>query len=362
MMGQTRILFQDIEEPTRLTRDIKGDLDVPKGTGGFCPSIIRKKVGLFNEETSNSTVKNEFPDTVLLVASNYAYYNMLQNWEWLANRLGLKWVVLALDEKLYEELGPERAVAPDQDFSVSGEQKFRKGQFHTLTCNKMKMALEISNNCNVNVVFTDADNIFFKNPFEHDLGKMIRSNRYDYLYQSNNIAAKPREHKCIKGTPDRENNTGFYYIRHGNEVYKRITESTLAKCADPKNKIDDQSLFWNQFWEMKHELKNSSNFHHCGYEDALSQPASREEINLSFNWCCMDPYYYPIGKTGKKSGKKRRRKDVVGPTNRDPVTYHANFVAGYGSKVQKLRDIRKDGFGWNETRFMDGVGGLLATE
>ena len=314
--------------------------------GGFCPSLIRNKVGLFNEKTSNSTVKDEFPDTVLLVSSNYAYYNMLQNWEWLANQLDLKWAVLALDDKLYDELGPERAVAPDESFSVSGPQSFRRGEFHTLSCNKMRMALEIADNCKVNVIFTDADNVFFKNPFEHDLGKLIRSNRYDYLYQPNKVGRGPREHKCMMGTPDKEHNTGFYYIRHGTEVYKRVVESTLERCHRPENRIDDQTLFWEEFWKLKKKLNGSVKYQHCGYDDAILHLGDGGETSSTFRWCCMDPYYYSIGKTIKKP-------------NRDPITYHANYARGYAEKVKKLQSIRPDTYGWNQTRFIDGKGEIL---
>lgn len=314
---------------------------------GICPAVIRNKVGIFNQENSDSKVKDKFPDTVLLVTANYAYYNMLQNWEWLANELGLQWAVLALDERLFNELGPERAVAPDEKFAVSGQQIYRNSQFHTLSCNKMNMALEVANNCGVNVVFTDTDNVFLKNPFEHDLGKMIRSNVYDYVYQTNNFIKKERDHRCIRGYPDGENNTGFYYIRHGNEIYKRVVEATMTKCHHPKNTIDDQTLFWNAFHEVKEEVGDGS-FHHCGsYNNEWNQAfdMSEEENDSVFKYCCMDPYYYPIGRSRV-------------PDDRDIVTFHANWIRGYNAKVNKLREI-KDGYGWNITRFIDGKGDLL---
>jgi len=311
-----------------------------------CPSVIRKKVGLFNEETSSSPLKDDFKDTILLVSSNYAYYNMLQNWEYLANELGLKWAVLALDERLYEELGPEKAVAANHSFSVSGAQSFRRRDFSTLTCNKMRMAHDITTKCKVNVVFSDADNIFFKNPFEHDLGRLIRSKRYDYLYQPNHPAKEPRKDRCIQGQPRKESNTGFYYISHGNEVYKRVLEATLEKCQGEGNVIDDQTLFWESFWKLKNEIEGSKkgNFHHCGSEEYDNPDVFLTKA--SFMWCCVDPYYYPIGS---------------GLNNRDPVTYHANWVGGrgYDGKVEKLSNIRPDKHGWNQSRFKDGVGGIL---
>mmetsp|Transcript_11369 Transcript_11369/g.27240 ORF Transcript_11369/g.27240 Transcript_11369/m.27240 type:complete len:432 (-) Transcript_11369:1052-2347(-) len=321
-----------------------------------CPPIVRKKVGVFNEETSRSPFKDDFEDTILLVASNYAYYNLLQNWEYLANELDLKWMVLALDERLYKELGPDRAVPPDPSFAVSGAYGWREGQFQTLSCNKMRMAYEIATNCKVNVVFTDADNIFFKNPFEHDLGRLIRSKRYDYLYQTNYPVDEPREDWCMQGKPRREANTGFYYISHDNGVYKRVIESTLERCQDPNNEIDDQTLFWEEFWKVKKDVEgyyggpSKGSFHHCGFEEYENPELVENEIKSSFDWCCLDPYYYPTGNNDVEKG----------PSNRDPVTYHANYAKGYRKKILKLKYARPDNYGWNESRFEDGVGWILS--
>jgi hypothetical protein len=352
------------EEVAKDDNDYLKNEEEAKDQDQFCPSIIRKKVGLF-EETSSSPVKDEFEDTILLVSSNYAYYNMLQNWEFLANEQHLKWVVLALDEKLYDELGPDRAIPPGNGYSVSGAYGWRQGNFQKLSCNKMRMALEIANNCKVNVVFTDVDNIFLQNPFEHDFGRLIQSKRYDYLYQPNEPVKEARENWCMQGKPRREANTGFYYIRHGNEIYKRITEATLDRCQDPENTIDDQTLFWKEFWKVKKDLEGFydeerrnkgeiTTFHHCGFQEyenpELMLPnENKEESNVGFHWCCIDPYYYPIGK----------HDDRFGPSNRDPVTYHANHASTYDKKVQKLLNVRSDGHGWDTSRFKDGIGGVL---
>lgn len=336
------------------TQTSKANEEEPKDEHPFCPSVVREKVGLFDEKNSRSSVKDEFQDTILLVSSNYAYYNMLQNWEFLAHEHDLKWAVLALDEKLFEVLGPDRAVPPQHEFSVSGEHGWGRGNFQKLSCNKMRMAMEIANNCKVNVVFTDVDNIFFQNPFEHDLGQLIRSKRYDYLYQPNRAVDEPRINSCLQGKPHRENNTGFYYIRHGSKIYTQIIEQTLQRCQDPENKIDDQTLFWEEFWNVRNNLtrEKKASFRHCKldeYENPLAMlPSDKNRAKIeSFKWCCMDPYYYPIG--------KRRE----GPSNPDPVTYHANFAASYAVKVEKLTYARSDHHGWDISRFEDGVGGVL---
>lgn len=304
-----------------------------------CLPVVRKKAGLFDLEKSNSPLKSEFDGVVLLVAANYAYYNMLQNWEYLAAELGLQWVVLALDDKLYEELGPDRAIPPDGSYSVSGAHGWGRGKFKALSCNKIRMALEVATGCGVDVVFTDADNVFFKNPFEHDLGNLIRSKRYDYLYQSNKPSSTPRSDQCImNGHPRNEANTGFYYFNHRSQVYKTIAESTLERCKDPKNDKDDQTLFWQEVWNYEKKAKEdtaaaatvnaiataninvaptaptnitasggSSNkgddapiiYHHCigHYEyqyplvTKFKSRTGEEEENATFNFCCLDRKY-----------------------------------------------------------------------
>lgn len=328
---------------------IKPEQDVPKdeivyetAEAESCPLAVRKNIGLFNKEKSNSHVKDDFPDTILLVSSNYAYYDMLQNWEFLADEQDLKWAVLAMDQRLYDELGPERAVLTDTAFSTSGTSDFASKGFVTLTCNKLRMVLDIYEKCDLNIVFSDADNIFFKNPFEHDLGRLIQSNRYDYIYQPNKRRGTgPHQHPCMKGDFDRENNTGFYYVRRKSEVFSSIMERTLTRCNDPENKIDDQTLFWYSYWYEKKKLGENANFHHCGSKEEnldISESLEAKSPVLSFDICCMDPYYYPIGQGGQ-------------PPNKDPVTFHANYVQGYKKKVKLLKKARGDKYGWDVKRF-----------
>ena len=237
------------------------------------------------------------------------------------------------------------------------------------------MALQVAISCKVNVVFTRVDNVFFQNPFEHDLGRLIKSKRYDYLYQPNDPAWNPREDQCLHGNPRDEANTGFYYFSHKSEMYKTIAKSTLGRCQDPNNNLDDQTLFWQEFWNVKRNItgignsdsssipssstltRNDTTFRHCGlseYENPIFDPKDQTEGNNNgaFNYCCLDPYYYPIGKHKQKRG----------PSNNDPITYHANYAWTYGKKVQKLVYARPDGYGWNMSRFEDGIGGILNIE
>jgi hypothetical protein len=341
-----------IAPPVRGTRTQPKKLPVK----GQCPFAVKKNVGVFDKLRRSEDFK--FRDVILLVSSNYAYYNLLQNWEYLAKELGLKWAVLALDEDLYEELGPERAVPPGGDnASVSGPQAFRKGDFNKMSCNKMKLVLEIAENCDVDVVFTDADNIFYQNPFHHDLGRLIRSKRQDYIYQSNfePTGGTPGTDQCLWGNPRTEGNTGFYYFNRKSNVLKEIYEATLQSCNDPDNELDAQTLFWQTFWQ-KDDSKKTTTFHHCHHDEYLKpiktkKLESEQQSGSSFRVCCMDPYYYPTGDHA----------NIVGPHNKDPITYHANYVSGYQDKIEKLINSREDHYGWNASRTIDGHGGLLGS-
>ena len=64
---------------------------------------------------------------------------------------------------------------------MSGSQSFRKGEFDKLACNKMRMVQSIAQNCDVDSVFTDVDNVFFKNPCEYHFGRLISTNRTIHL-------------------------------------------------------------------------------------------------------------------------------------------------------------------------------------
>lgn len=307
-----------------------------------CPPAVRRNVGLFNTTISTSDVQNEFRNVILLVSCNYAYYDLLLNWEYLAKNLGLQWAVLALDEKLYNKLGEEWAISPGHDFSVSGVQTFRRGEFNKLSCNKMRMVMKVAQECDVDIVFSDVDNIFYHNPFEHDLGRLIHSQRYEYIYQTNGAAPKqPLQDDCLKGIHSVEGNTGFYYVSRNSLTMQGIVDSVLDRCNKDDNGLDDQSLFWQEFHKMRRKrIDSHTPMHHCDvpeYLEPTTQNVGQASNRSTFNYCCMDPYYYPVGRPDP-------------PRNNNPITYHANFVRGHNGKVNKLRNSRSDGYGWDKAR------------
>jgi len=236
------------------------------------------------------------------VTLNYGYYDLLQNWEWLANQHGLKWAVVAMDDALYKELGPERAVRSDVS-SKSEHAKFRQRSFNQISCNKMRIVQSIMKTCHVNVVFSDVDNIVLRDPFYgSELGNMIASNYFHYIYQPN-LGKKGRRYQRGVDRFPQEANTGFYYMSHASEFFvDEAIGQTLQACTDSKSRLDDQKLFWGVMNDLKWKGDHGASKYivkHCNEEivkNVLSRSLTKESLNPNdVPMCNMDGLEHPIG-------------------------------------------------------------------
>jgi hypothetical protein len=171
---------------------------------------------------------------------------------------------------------------------------------------------------------------------------LIHSQRYEYIYQTNGAApGHPLQDDCLKGIHSVEGNTGFYYVSRNSLTMEGIVNGTLERCGAADNQLDDQSLFWKEFHKVRRQRSQQKTpMHHCDipeYLEPMSQNRAHAENKSTFNYCCMDPYYYPVGRPDP-------------PRNSNPITYHANFIKGHNGKINKLRNSRSDGYGWNKER------------
>lgn len=301
-----------------------------------CPAAIRNAVGIYEHVTPNS---HQFRNAVLLTASNMDFYETLQNWELFAKSHGLRYAVLAMDDLLYEQLGPERAVPSSARFAIAkingNNEAVGKHQYFTLVCNKMRLILEILETCQVDVIFSDADNVLLQDPFVHDLGKLITSGQWDYLYTTNDAwTATPRSHDCIAsadGFANREGNTGFEYIASTATWVHEMMHRTVAKCERKTNRHHDQTLFWNMM-----QKRRTKDWVHCNaetyreldnnYGKAAVLDASRDRnATLIPTMCCLDPHYYTVG------AARPEKVDSL-------VAFHANYVKTQQEKIERLRE------------------------
>lgn len=282
-----------------------------------CPLAVRNAIGIYND--SAMLAQNKFPNTVLLTASNYPFMELLDNWQqWVASH-GLKWAVLSMDNKLYQHLGAEHsnAVPTEEQFAAGEEQAggFRSVPYNKLVCNKIRMVMSVMRECSVDVVFSDTDNVLLRDPFQHQLGDLIRDDGgYDYIYTTSNPwSPVPGSHSCLtEGTIVEKGNTGFHYLRHNSTVLWGLLNATIEKCEERRNRYDDQRHFWTAIGNQK----NLTTWHHCG------SPLTTEETQ--FRMCCLDNHFYAVGSEKPYS-------------NHSLVSFHATHVSGKWPKIEKLK-------------------------
>mmetsp|Transcript_13652 Transcript_13652/g.20130 ORF Transcript_13652/g.20130 Transcript_13652/m.20130 type:complete len:207 (+) Transcript_13652:278-898(+) len=187
-----------------------------------------------------------------------------------------------------------------------------------------------------------------------------------------------RTNRCLTGHPRKEGNTGFYYARNHKRnqpinMIQTIMKSTLARCDRQQRKkgakinayvqkFDDQTMFWEDFWKSANRSHAFQTCHLSDYLEALNSGNNAELFGASssssnrnnnmppsqqLHYCCMDPYYYPVGHVGRNAGMM-----TIGPHNKNPITYHANYCKGKDQKILKLVHSRSDHYGWNESRIL----------
>ena len=313
-----------------------------------CPDSVLHRKGVYQNPKLRST-DSGWDKVVLITAANNGYFDMLNNWEYLASTHGLLWVVAALDQEIYDRLGPNRSFPTDALFAIPNVTSWRESAFNKITCNKLRMVLHILEDCDLDVVFSDPDNVLLKNPFAHDMGELIQSGNFDYIYEINSaVSNTPRTYiELGEFTIDghrfevAEGNTGFHYLSRKSSWLKKLIKITLKQCANPENKLDDQVLFWNLLRQnLPFRLCNESKVGASWvYHNVLK--GSPNDLKDVLSICYLDPYFYKVGR------------EVPSPQNqRDMVVFHANYVMGKPNKIKSLTENTWEGRGWHMSRFM----------
>lgn len=313
--------------------DPKSVQAVDRDSRANCPGPIRDALGVY---PSGDPRGAGLEDVVLLTASNDGHRSLLFNWMYYARHHGLKFGVVAMDEKLYQRLEPDGSSvirSPHIITGLGGQYVYGTGEFNTITCSKFEIVLDIMQACDVDVVFSDVDNVFIQDPFAHDLGSLVRLDYHDYAYVYN----RPWDKTCFSEGhfPRDSGNTGFHYLSRKSELLRDIIKQTIERCADPEKTEDDQLLFW----EVMKERKNV-NWRYCSRDDGYYSVSQHEKGEL--NLCCLDPRHYHTGTSWYRFETEEQVQAIR--DSKDVVVYHANFVSTVESKRNKL-----DFFGgWNE--------------
>ncbi|CAJ1399545.1 unnamed protein product [Effrenium voratum] len=293
---------------------------------------LRRHAGIYEDKTKAPELKN----VLLLTAANSGYLEMLVNWECFAKRLGLDWMVMSMDSKLHQHLGEDRSFqATGQEWEEAAAFNSKVG-FKVISCNKIRTVLEILRSTNLDLVFSDGDNVFKSDPFlpSLSLGSMIRSGQYEYIYgrkiepggqRIENLKPEVYHQEPIKA------NTGFYYVSGSpkkQSVVNKVFEAGVSWC-NRRPDMDDQENFWDALVHVRRQTARDKDYVGC-FRHCNNSACAGVDDSLVFNYCDMSPWEYILGCFMPDSALKEPRM----------VSYHATHVIGWPAKKEKLKMVK----------------------
>jgi len=292
---------------------------------------LQRHAGVYRDKSHAPELKN----VLLLTAANSGYLEMLTNWECIAQRLGLDWMVIAIDSELQQHLGERSFSATGKEWQKA-EGFFSKGGFQLIACNKIRSVAEVLRSTNLDIVFSDGDNVFKSDPFlpTLTLGSMIRSGKYEYIYGRK---IEPGNQKIQNFKPEiwhqepNKGNTGFYYVAGGRKqtIVQKVFDKGVAWC-DSRPHMDDQENFWDALFDSRRKKRSAKDYVACFRHCDNNESCSGIEESQVFNYCDMSPWEYILGCFTPASALEEPRM----------VAYHATHVVGWESKRKKLQQVK----------------------
>ncbi|CAE6923749.1 RAY1 [Symbiodinium sp. CCMP2456] len=287
--------------------------------------LFRQHAGLYEDKSRAP----ELGHVLLLTAANSGYVDMLENWECFARKLGLDWLVIAMDDELHRRM-PNRSF-PSIGQHYEGNANFGSNGFMVVACNKLRSVLYVLATGLYDVVFTDSDNVFRSDPFASNvsLGSLMRAGTYDYVYGVKFLppGIKPGDHFGEKSEPNKAN-TGFYYVagRQKPRLVTKIFNISVDWC-DRRPHLDDQENFWDSLVVSRQRKKRNPEYVGC-FQHCESTACASEPPEQTFTYCLMNPFENVLGCVNPEIALKEPFQ---------MITYHATHVFGKTAKQHKLR-------------------------
>ena len=153
-------------------------------------SVLRKVAGVFrNESAGRSRYGTSLDKTVVMTGCNYGFLNHLLNFKCFADRLNMKFLVVALDRKTHDfiRLNTTMDSIYMQYADVTEEAtEFRSQQFNLITARKKEAVHDVLE-LGYDILFSDTDVAMVRDPFPYLLWDNV-----DYVHSLNCICKYTR--------------------------------------------------------------------------------------------------------------------------------------------------------------------------
>lgn len=170
-------------------------------------------------EDSSKATSMGVGKAVLVTGCNYGFLNHLHNFDCFMKRLGMKYIVMAMDTKVYDYLQQNTSIVAyhltgaDSSDVTSLPQEFRSKNFNIITAKKKEAVHKILN-LGYDVLFADTDVAILRDPLPYMIWENV-----DYVH-SLNAFCKVNEFWDFFYKSKLEGNTGFYFVRSNNQTIK----------------------------------------------------------------------------------------------------------------------------------------------
>jgi hypothetical protein len=197
---------------------------------------LESVAGVYKDKTKQI----DLDKTVVITSCNHGYINHLHNFKCFADRLGINFLVMAMDPFIHEYLTKNTTIKSFlMENGVVGEvttetTEFRSKQFNLITAKK-KEAVHIILNLGYDVLFTDSDVAIVQDPLP-----FLRYPGIDYVH-SLNYWCEHQDNWDFRRSRV-EGNTGFYFVRSNNKTIRLWEEAYEASMRNLH--LDDQAIFW----------------------------------------------------------------------------------------------------------------------
>ena len=147
-------------------------------------TVLQRVAGVFHNESKRNEYGGDLDKTVVMTGCNHGFLNHLMNFKCFAERLGIKFLVVALDEKTHDFIRLNTSVDSIymQYAGVTEEAtEFRSKQFNLITTRKKEAVHDVLK-LGYDVLFSDTDVAIVRDPFPYLLWTNV-----DYVHSLNCI-------------------------------------------------------------------------------------------------------------------------------------------------------------------------------
>lgn len=252
------------------------------------------------------------------------YLNHFHNAKCFLDRLGIKILFIAMDEKTHLYMsnisGTYSVLYNSSNYSIQEEShRFRSKNFNYLSRSTIEAVYEILLQ-DYNVMFVETDVILVNDPIQIFIWENV-----DYVHAVNMGCSNTKWdfHKS-----NEEGNTGFYFIRSNDRVLLFMKHYFATAAKDREYELDNQSLFWKALRSC--EVPPILPLELCVHRSVLRNEKQKYMVTCHPDTCLTG--------TGAIATPSRYHglKEVLKSKMLDMVAVHANNLVGNEVKMKKL--------------------------